>query len=742
MIHKREVMIASNFDEFESLRSRLRVSINASGLQLQAIDLNLNEPATKSALETSLDAAQRCDLMILLVGERYGGIPTGKQLGYTHLEFRAAAKSRRPILAFFVGPSYRDGSLPARGSDRRLVQWRDEVLDHVVCSFAHPTTEKEECALLEEIIRAIERVVFDMLSEQEQSDLETAADDEVVGVLDPEWASEEELRRLEKQSSGTEIFGLADDYGQLDRTSDLLANPALAAVMEQRREAARAIDLGEPLIAIAHLRRALESRPLDLEATYWLAYLLSKSGLLRDRRTAQGLACRAAAMAAKEERPIREAASLMLAARVESKMNHHKQAVAFASKAVEGASWLAAAHLELARCYLAAGDHVAAFQSVDAAFYRHPPSLVKVNRDPAFRQAGEPFRQFKQDLRQRVAANVARVLRSEVNIASADLPGGPVEQVTASNALASLDQASILKIVRVGRLSADHTLTRLQRAAEGVMTSWRAAGQWSTEVERMRKEAETNGTVSPNAPVQTPPAKRRGDPVADAVNRLGLHFAILFVLLGLLGLGVAVIINVEFIVFKIFAGYGMLLVGVRCAHGLGMIRKAMREIAVLNKDAARTEELQRKAELDEADRRKAAAAASARLRSELGEKIQNVEQAELSARAQTIAHCRLLCGLIVEFEATAARFSYLSPVVGFKSSRPGDIVRIDPDDANRLKTIDSVDQSLLPPSLAEFTVQPGAAEGKYRFVRVAEAAGKRSLIRWACYFPLDARSVS
>jgi hypothetical protein len=105
-VELREVFISSNFEEFSQLRGELKERIDRAGFA-RAIDLDRNVPDPRSPLQLSLNKVRSADLLVLLVGERYGdGRPDG-QHSFTHLEYREAQAEGIPILAYFIGLSFR-----------------------------------------------------------------------------------------------------------------------------------------------------------------------------------------------------------------------------------------------------------------------------------------------------------------------------------------------------------------------------------------------------------------------------------------------------------------------------------------------------------------------------------------------------------------------------------------------------------------------------------------------------------
>src|SRR5690606_18771863 len=116
---------------------------------------------------------------------------------------------------------------------------------------------------------AIEAELFDAVSEEALDDTEVAA-----------------LERRDAQLRGVELTD-ADEFA--GNPMGALLQPAAVAAREQRQEASRAIELQDYGVAVAHLRRAVELKPLDIKSNYWLAQLYialgRKDRLAEDRKS-------------------------------------------------------------------------------------------------------------------------------------------------------------------------------------------------------------------------------------------------------------------------------------------------------------------------------------------------------------------------------------------------------------------------------------------------------------------------
>ena len=131
-VTKTEIFIASRFDEFSVLRDALKHRITSFPVfPLQPIDLNDNVSGSTPPIGKCLASVKRSEVMILLVGETYGGSPQGETLSYTHLEYRAAIAddSQTVVLPFFIGLSYKN-KLAEFSSDPKLAAWQKEILEN------------------------------------------------------------------------------------------------------------------------------------------------------------------------------------------------------------------------------------------------------------------------------------------------------------------------------------------------------------------------------------------------------------------------------------------------------------------------------------------------------------------------------------------------------------------------------------------------------------------------------------
>lgn len=99
-----DIFVSSIITGFEAERAAVREAITTLGHQpVMAEDLQAQPNSPQVAC---LQALRRSDLVVSVLGERYGWVPPGSQIAPTHEEFRAA-KGNKPILVFV-----QDGTSP------------------------------------------------------------------------------------------------------------------------------------------------------------------------------------------------------------------------------------------------------------------------------------------------------------------------------------------------------------------------------------------------------------------------------------------------------------------------------------------------------------------------------------------------------------------------------------------------------------------------------------------------------
>src|SRR5690606_10022130 len=193
---------------------------------------------------------------------------------------------------------------------------------------------------------------------------------------------------------------------------EALLQPAAVAAQEQREEAARAISLRDYGLAVSHLKRAVEFKPLDMRSNYWLAQLYISLGRKDKLAEAEELADRAARIAAHDDLRVRAAAAYMLAARAALGADRREEGLRYATQAVEEAPWFARAHVELARQQVASGLIEQAVESIRTAYRSHSGSLKEVYGDPAFRSIRGRINALVGELKARLRGTVEKLRES------------------------------------------------------------------------------------------------------------------------------------------------------------------------------------------------------------------------------------------------------------------------------------------------------------------------------------------
>lgn len=237
---------------------------------------------------------------------------------------------------------------------------------------------------------------------------------------------------------------LVDDRARFSNTLAAVTQPAAVAALEQREEAQRALDIGEYGVAIRHLKRALEFKPLELISNYWLAQLYVALGRKEKASEAIEMAERAGRIAERDVLPYRASAAYVTAAKAARLAGQPDEAIGFARKAVEAAPRFARAHLELARQHVLRREHRAALDAIQHAFVLYPRSLREVFGDPVFRPMRKEIDALIQELKANIARDVTDLVRIEGEIAK--LAG----KTGVSN---NLEEKTISQLMEAGRQS-------------------------------------------------------------------------------------------------------------------------------------------------------------------------------------------------------------------------------------------------------------------------------------------------
>ncbi len=391
---KTQIFISSRFGEFSELRKHLCDRINAFPVfPLEAIDFDDGRMSHKPPIENCIASIRQSELMILILGETYGGIPKGYQLSYTHLEYKAAVddKSNTVVLPFFIGPSYQNRKPPFTDHEM-LRQFHEEVLDNHTPGFFDSDEDPKQLAL--RIFEWAWKTLYDARAKTVQQQMELEYNTELIDgtVIGDEGdfsvgLQSDEIAFLEDRidhgdGAATAVF---DAFARKRfGAEDVNLVPACVAAFEQYSEALKAIEIGERALAISHLLRSVELKPLEYQSVYELSKQLLLNGRKKDCTTAQLLALRAAKMAHHDKRMIRTVDCYILASKAARKSGSIQKSLEYASAAVNLTPWLASARIELACANILNGNLKEAYNDADFAFNLQSASILKLSVDQVF----------------------------------------------------------------------------------------------------------------------------------------------------------------------------------------------------------------------------------------------------------------------------------------------------------------------------------------------------------------------
>jgi tetratricopeptide (TPR) repeat protein len=416
---KKEVFLASRFEEFAELRAQLRTRIGGHrASQLSVIDLNDGAVTSRPPLDECLRHVRRSEFMILLIGDTYGALAPHTDKSFTHLEYEEAIKegSNTRVLVFAIGRSYQHGKIDY-SEDTRLAAWQRQVEENHTVGFFDPDVPIEEVA--RSVHEQLNYALLEMSAGASQVDLANDLPDDVLDDIDDDnFVDEGEVRELDAR------YGLAEGARETPPVAtdvlSALMRPAALAAEEQRTEALKALELDQYSVAVRHLERALDLRPLDWSSNYWLAQLYIASGLKHRAREAMKLAERAARLAESNGQDYSESAALVIAARAARLAGDAEYALTLAGRARQTAKY-SLAFLEYARQLVIEGQISAAMTEIRTAFDIRPQSLKEVFTDPVFRPIRQGVTALYQERKALMAKDLADLARNEKTIA--DLAG-------------------------------------------------------------------------------------------------------------------------------------------------------------------------------------------------------------------------------------------------------------------------------------------------------------------------------
>ena len=420
---KKEVFLASRFEEFAELRSLIKAKIDAHrSAPIAVIDLNDGAVTHRPPLAECLSHVRRAEFMILLLGDTYGGLAPHSDKSFTHLEYEEAIRegSSTRVLVFGIGACYLGGRLHY-SDDPRLAAWQRQVNEN------HTIGYYDKDVPVENLAQAIhEQLLFawaELSSASPHTDAVVDLPEELISDLDDDgFVDEDEVKLLDARYSTNEIA--EDDGPQFKDELSALLQPAAVAAQEQRMEAFRALELDQYAIAVQHLQRALDFKPLDRSGNYWLAQLYVASGKKQKAREAIKLAERAARLAEVSGRPFSESAAWVIAARAARLADDSEYALKLAKLARDTANY-ALAFVEYARQLVLEGRLRDAMDEIRAAFAIRPQSLSVVFADPSFRPIRQDVSGLYQERKERMAKDLSDLLGYEGDIAKLSASSAP-----------------------------------------------------------------------------------------------------------------------------------------------------------------------------------------------------------------------------------------------------------------------------------------------------------------------------
>ena len=402
-VKKLQVFLASAFEEFSELRRELATRINRRrSPPVEAIDLNDNAPDSRPPLDRCFEGVDRAEIVVVLVGERYGAssAPGMPKESYTHLEYRRAVENRSKIILPFVI----DGRDPRSTEvhdvrDEHLRRWIVEIEANQCISRLDSRLSPTELA--SEIYEAVAERIFEAFTDTVGV---PGADDEEDEDAAPAFAEDAPIKRSE--------LAEAPKLRPEPRSRE---QPLRTAAAEHAREALEALEVGLPLVAIHHLRKAVDLIPLDIVLSYWLARLLIATGGVAECKEGRQHAQRCARVAERtpDAPDLAGMGALVLAARANERLRDPEAALAAARAAYDAAShhWLA--KLELGRQCALSGLDDEAMKYANEAFWVRPDCILRIRRDSAYSTLGPRVERLWEELRESVAREEKRIVDLE-----------------------------------------------------------------------------------------------------------------------------------------------------------------------------------------------------------------------------------------------------------------------------------------------------------------------------------------
>ncbi len=127
----KKVFIASRFSEEKILKIRRKLAEELININIEPIDLNDNMAVSQPPLDRSLENVRKSDIVLLLLGDTYGTLPSDYNKSYTHLEYEEALKYKDKVktYVFGIGELYQGGEIQF-SKDENMRNWQKEILDN------------------------------------------------------------------------------------------------------------------------------------------------------------------------------------------------------------------------------------------------------------------------------------------------------------------------------------------------------------------------------------------------------------------------------------------------------------------------------------------------------------------------------------------------------------------------------------------------------------------------------------
>ncbi len=131
-----KVFLSSTYEDLQAHRELVQSVI--TDYELTFLGMEKFGAAPHPPLEVCLDGIEKCDVVICMLGTRYGHKPSESDLSYTHHEINRAKELKRPMLAYILSPDVAvlPKHIETNEQDRiALAQLKERILSDQVCSY-------------------------------------------------------------------------------------------------------------------------------------------------------------------------------------------------------------------------------------------------------------------------------------------------------------------------------------------------------------------------------------------------------------------------------------------------------------------------------------------------------------------------------------------------------------------------------------------------------------------------------